>query len=43
LQAVGLERSPSAIVGMAVVAGLRIAAIWWRLRLPVFHVPDEDA
>ena len=23
-------------------AGLRLAAIWWRLRLPVFHVPDEE-
>ncbi len=43
LQAVGVERTTSALVGMAVVAGLRIAAIWWRLRLPIFHVPGEEA
>ncbi len=43
LQAAGMERTPSALAGMAVVAGLRMAAIWWRLRLPVFHVSDEDA
>jgi hypothetical protein len=28
---------------MAAVAALRFAAIRWRLRLPVFHVPDEKA
>ena len=33
----------AALVGMAAVAGLRLAAIWWGLRLPVFHVPDEEA
>lgn len=42
LQGAGLERTPAALVGMAVVAGLRLAAIWWRLRLPVFHVPEEE-
>ena len=43
LQAVGMERTTAALVGMAAVAGLRLAAIWWGLRLPVFHVPDEEA
>lgn len=42
LQAVGLERTSAGLVGMAVVAGLRLAAIWWRLRLPVIHLPDEE-
>jgi uncharacterized membrane protein YeiH len=41
LQAASLERAHAALVGMAVVAGLRLAAILWRLRLPVFPVPDE--
>lgn len=43
LQAVGLERTPAALLGMAAVAGLRLSSIWWGLRLPVFHVPDMDA
>ena len=43
LQAVGMGRTPAVLVGMAAVAGLRLAAIWWGLRLPVFHVPDEEA
>jgi hypothetical protein len=27
---------------MAVVAGVRLAAIWWRLQLPVFSVDDAE-
>lgn len=42
LQAAGLERTQAALIGMGVVAGLRVAAILWRLRLPVFPVPDEE-
>ena len=42
LQAAGLERTPAALLGMATVAGLRFASILWRLRLPVFHVEDEE-
>ncbi len=42
LQAVGTERTAAALVGMAAVAGLRLAAILWGLRLPVFHVSDEE-
>lgn len=41
LQAIGMERTPAALLGMATVAGLRMAAIAWGLRLPVLHVPDE--
>src|SRR5688572_7541207 len=42
LQAAGLEPAHAALVGMATVVGLRLAAILWRLRLPVFRVPDEN-
>lgn len=40
LQSVGLPRSPAALPGMGTVAALRFAAILWRLRLPVFTVPE---
>jgi hypothetical protein len=30
-------------VGMAAIAGLRLAAILWRLELPVIQLPGEDA
>jgi uncharacterized membrane protein YeiH len=42
LQGAGLGRTHAALAGMAAVAGLRLAAILWRLRLPVFPVPDEE-
>ena len=42
LQAAGLEPPRAALAGMATVAGLRLAAILWRLRLPVIPVPDEE-
>lgn len=38
----GLGLTPSALLGMAVVAAIRFAAILWRLRLPVFRVPEEE-
>ena len=43
LQAAGMEPTPAALLGMAAVAGLRLAAIRWGLRLPVFQLPDEEA
>jgi uncharacterized membrane protein YeiH len=43
LQAVGVERTSAALMGMATVVGLRLAAIFWKLRLPVLRVPDDDA
>lgn len=39
LQSLGMPQTPAALAGMTVVAGLRLAAILWRLRLPVFHIP----
>lgn len=41
LQSAGLERMPAALLGMTAVVGLRLAAILWRLRLPVFPLTDE--
>jgi uncharacterized membrane protein YeiH len=43
LQGVGLARMPAAVVSMAIVAVLRIAAILWKLRLPVVDVRDQYA
>lgn len=37
-----MDRQSAALVGMTTVAGLRLAAIMWRWRLPVFLVSDED-
>jgi uncharacterized membrane protein YeiH len=42
LQASGMERTSAALVGMAMVVGLRMAAIFFGLRLPVVHVRDEE-
>lgn len=41
LEGFGVALPIATIVGMAVVAGLRFAAIWWRLRLPVFRLGDH--
>ncbi len=41
LVAAGMARSPATIIGMVVVAAVRLAAIWWRLQLPVFQMQDE--
>jgi uncharacterized membrane protein YeiH len=41
LEALGLARAVSTLVGMAVVAGVRLAAIWWRLQLPEFRLEEE--
>ena len=43
LEALGVGRNAATVVGMAIVAGVRLAAIWWRLQLPEFrlHATDE--
>jgi len=43
LQEAGVSQETASYFGMATIAGLRFAAIRWRLRLPVFHVADEDS
>jgi uncharacterized membrane protein YeiH len=42
LARLGLPERWAAVVGMAVVAGLRLAAIWWGLKLPVFEVRTSE-
>jgi uncharacterized membrane protein YeiH len=42
LEAAGLERTSAALLGMGVVAGLRLAAIAWELRLPGARVYEEE-
>lgn len=37
----GVADTPAALLGMATVAALRFAAILWKLRLPVFRLPEE--
>ena len=41
LDGAGLDRSIAAIVGMTTIAGLRLAAIRWKLRLPVFTWQED--
>ncbi len=41
LNALRVERTAATVIGMAVVAGVRLASIWWRLQLPVFRVGNE--
>jgi len=40
LQAAGLEPTHAALLGMAMIMALRLAAILWKLRLPVFRMPE---
>jgi uncharacterized membrane protein YeiH len=42
LQRVDVERGAASIIGMAVCAALRFAAIWWGLKLPVFQLGDDE-
>jgi uncharacterized membrane protein YeiH len=42
LQAAGVPRASAALLGMGVVAGLRLAAIAWELRLPGARVHEEE-
>jgi uncharacterized membrane protein YeiH len=42
LARVGLQRPTAALAGMTLVAGLRLAAIWWGLTLPVFEVRTSE-
>jgi uncharacterized membrane protein YeiH len=40
LLAAGAARPAATFIGMAVVASVRFAAIWWGLQLPVFQLED---
>ena len=38
----GMSRDAAALFGMAMIAALRLAAILWRIELPVVRLPGED-
>ena len=40
-EGLGLPRPASALLGMSAIAGIRFAAILWRIRLPIFQIPDD--
>jgi uncharacterized membrane protein YeiH len=42
LEGVGVGQEAASYLGMAAVAGLRFAAIRWKLRPPVFRVPADE-
>ena len=42
LTRIGMREPTAALVGMVVVAALRLAAIWWGLKLPVFEVKTAE-
>jgi uncharacterized membrane protein YeiH len=42
LQSAGLVQPQAAVAGMAIAAGLRLATIRWKLRLPTWHVTDDS-
>jgi uncharacterized membrane protein YeiH len=42
LEGLNVPPDVAALVGMGVIAGLRLAAILWRLELPVVHLPEDD-
>lgn len=42
LQAIDLMRPSAAVLGIAVVASLRLGAILWGWRLPIYHAADEN-
>ena len=42
LQTLGVARGPAMVTGMAVVAAVRFASVWWRLHLPVYRLPDDE-
>ena len=42
-QGLGLAQDWAALLGMAVVASLRLAAIIWGLMLPIFSLSDDGS
>ncbi|HEV8177349.1 MAG TPA: hypothetical protein VGP44_06625 [Gemmatimonadales bacterium] len=43
LEGVGIPSGGAALAGMGIIAGLRLAAILWRLELPAVQLPEDDA
>ena len=43
LEGLDVPADVAALIGMGVIAALRLAAILWRLELPAVRLPDDDA
>jgi uncharacterized membrane protein YeiH len=43
LEGLHVPSDVAALAGMGIIAGLRLAAILWRLELPVVRLPEDDA
>ena len=43
LEGLHVPSDVAALAGMGIIAGLRLAAILWRLELPVIRLPEDDA
>lgn len=43
LEGLGVPPGMAALAGMGIIAGLRLAAILWRLELPAVRLPEDDA
>jgi uncharacterized membrane protein YeiH len=42
LEIAGMPRSAATLVGMGVIAVVRLASIWWGLQLPVFRLDTDE-
>ena len=42
LQAAGCPTKPAAFIGMALIAGLRLAAMRWHILLPAYRLPPTS-
>ena len=42
LEAAGLARPTATLAGMTVVAGLRFAAIWWGIQMPIYRITTDE-
>lgn len=42
LEGAGMRRMYATLIGMTIVAAVRLASIWWGLQLPVFRIEERE-
>ena len=42
LKTIGIAEAPATLMGMGIIMGLRLIAIIWRLKLPVYRLTDQN-